>query len=80
MSSSPRKRRLGAEQRRALALLDGSPHGITEEFFILGHGLNRSMLPGLVRAGLALVERRVIIAGNTPVEVGKVRITAAGRR
>jgi hypothetical protein len=38
------------------------------------------MLVRLVRAGLATVQRRVIVAGDTPVEVGKVMITGAGRR
>jgi len=38
------------------------------------------MLVGLVRAELAAVRRRVIMAGDTPVEVGKVMITAAGQR
>jgi hypothetical protein len=80
MASPSRKRRLGPVQRRALELLASNPHGVTEEMLIYGHGLSRRMLPGLVRAGLATVERRVIIAGDTLVEVGKVRITAAGRR
>jgi hypothetical protein len=80
MSSPSRKRRLGPEQRRALELLAGSPHGATEEMLIHGHGFSRRMLAGLVRAGLATVQRRVIMAGDTPVEVGKVRITAEGRR
>ncbi len=80
MASPPRKRRLGPEQRRALELLAGSPHGATEELLIHGHGLSRRLLAGLVQAGLATVERRVIMAGDTLVEVGKVKITAAGRR
>jgi hypothetical protein len=37
------------------------------------------MVAGLVLAGLATVRRRVIMAGDTPVEVGKVMITEAGR-
>jgi hypothetical protein len=44
------------------------------------HGFSRRMLAGLIRAGLATVQRRVIVAGDTPVEVGKVMITDAGRR
>ena len=80
MSSSSRKRRLGPEQRRALELLAGGPHGATEEMLIHGHGFSRRMLASLVRAGLAIVERRVIMAGDSLVEVGKARITAAGRR
>jgi hypothetical protein len=75
-----RKRRLSAEQRRALELLAGSPHGATEELLAYGHGFSRRMLGGLIQAGLATVQRRVIMAGEVPVEVGKVMITAAGRR
>ncbi len=80
MASPPRKRRLGPEQRRALELLAGKPHGATEELLIHGRGLSRRVLASLARARLATVERRVIMAGDTAVEVGKVRITAAGRR
>jgi hypothetical protein len=63
-----------------LELLAGSPHGATEELLIYGHGFSRRMLAGLLTAGLTTVQRRVIMAGDTPVEVGKVMITAAGRR
>lgn len=79
MASPPRKRRLSSEQRRALELLAGNPHGATEELLAYGHGFTRRMLARLVRAGLATVQRRVIVAGDTPVEVGKVMITDAGR-
>jgi hypothetical protein len=44
-----------------------------------GHGFSRRMLAGLVSTGLAIVQRRVIMAGDTPIEIGKVMITAAGR-
>jgi hypothetical protein len=80
MASRPRKRRLSSEQRRALKLLASSRHGATEELLAYGHGFTRRMLAGLVRAGLATVQRRVILAGDTPVEVGKAMITDAGRR
>ncbi len=79
MASPPRKRRLSSEQQRALELLASNPHGATEELLAYGHGFTRRMLARLVRAGLATVQRRVIVAGDTPVEVGKVMITAAGR-
>jgi hypothetical protein len=78
--SSPRKRRLSPQRRRALELLAGTPHGTTEELLVYVHGFSRRMLAGLVRAALATVQRRVIVAGDTPVEVGKVMITDAGRR
>ena len=74
------KRRLSPERRRALELLAGSPHGATEELLMYGHGFSWRMLAGLIRAELATVQRRVIMAGDTPVEVGKVMITAAGRQ
>ena len=79
MAKSPRKRRLRSEQRRALELLASSPHGATEEMLAYGHGFSRWMLAGLVSTGLAIVQRRVIMAGDTPIEIGKVMITAAGR-
>jgi len=80
MASPPRKRRLSSEQRRALELLASSPHGATEELLAYAHGFTRRMVARLARAGLATVQRRVIVAGDTPVEVGKVMITDAGRR
>ena len=79
MASAPRKRHLSSEQRRALELLASSPHGATEELLAYGHGFSRRMLAGLVSTGLAIVQRRVIMAGDTPIEIGKVMITAAGR-
>jgi hypothetical protein len=80
MASPARKRRLSSEQRRALELLASNPHGATEELLGYGHGFTMRMLARLVRAGLATVQRRVIVAGDTLVEVGKVMITDAGRR
>jgi len=79
MASAPRKRHLSSEQRRALELLASSPHGATEELLAYGPGFSRRMVAGLVLAGLATVRRRVIMASDTPVEVGKVMITGAGR-
>jgi hypothetical protein len=80
MASAPRKRRLSPEQRRAPELLAESPHGATEEMLVYGHGFSRRMLAGLVRAELVAAHRRVIMAGDTAIEVGKIMITAAGRR
>ncbi len=80
MGKFPRKRHLSPERRRALELLASSPNGTTEELLVYCHGFTRRMLAGLVGAGFATVQRRVIMAGDTPVEVGKVMITAAGQR
>jgi hypothetical protein len=60
MSSSPHKRRLGPQQRRALELLASNPHGVTEELLMFGHGFSWRMVAALVRARLATVERRVM--------------------
>jgi hypothetical protein len=76
----PRKRRLGAEQRRALKLLASSRQGVNEELLVRGHGISRRMLAGLVRTGLVAEEREVIKAGGKTIEVVRVRITEAGRK
>ena len=75
----PRKRRLGGEQRRALRLLAISPFGATEAI-MLAHGFTRRTLAGLDRAGLATAQRETIKAGSKTINVGRVRITDAGRK
>jgi hypothetical protein len=72
--------RLNVERRQALQLLASSPDGVNEELLFLDHGFTRRMLTGLVRAGLAAAEREVVKAGGKPIEVVRVRITAAGRK
>ena len=67
-------------QRRALTLLAGSRHGVIEELLVRGHGFSRAVLASLTRRRLAAKEREVMMAGAKPVEVVRVRITAAGRR
>lgn len=46
--------RLTDDQRRALRLLAGKPHGVTEAM-MLAHGFKREMLSRLVLAELAIV-------------------------
>ncbi len=72
--------RLSDEQRRALKLLAGSPHGATEAL-LLAKGFETKMLVGLVHEGLAtaLVGEPVRDGGKT-VEVVRIRITEPGRR
>src|SRR5258708_14067173 len=70
---------LTAEQRRALAMLtraglDGAPQAS-----LMAHGFCVSMIAGLVKRGLATVTREKVRSGGRLVDVGKVRITAAGR-
>ena len=79
-ASPPKPPRVGAEQRRVLALLAGSRDGVKAELLILGHCVSRRVLAGLVRAGLAAAKREVVMAGGKAIEVVRVRITAAGRR
>jgi hypothetical protein len=78
MAAPPRKRHLGAEQRRALQLLASSPFGAAEAI-MRAHGFTRRMLAGLVRAGLATAERKAVNTGGKAIAAGRVRITPAGR-
>jgi hypothetical protein len=72
--------RISSEQERALKLLAGGRHGVNEELLVRGHGFSRGVLASLVRRRLAAREREVMMAGARPVEVVRIRITAAGRR
>jgi hypothetical protein len=77
-----RKRRLSPQPRRTLELLSllaSSPHGATEALLVRVHGFENDMIAGLVGAGLATAERETMKAGVKPIEVVRLRITAAGR-
>jgi hypothetical protein len=81
--TTARKRRLNPQPRRTLemlALLASSPHGATEALLVRVHGFDSDMVGSLVRAGLATAEREIMKAGPKPVDVVRVRITAAGRK
>ena len=80
MAASPPKPRVSAEQRRALRLLASSRHGVNAALLVHGHGFKRRVLAGLVRRKLTAAEREVAMAGGNPIEVVRIRITAAGRR
>ena len=78
-----RKRRLSPQPRRTLELLKllaSSPHGATEALLVRVHGFDSDMVAGLVRAGLAAGECETTKAGAKPVEVVRLRISAAGRK
>jgi hypothetical protein len=81
MAEPPRKRHLGAEQRRALQLLASSPFGVSEAT-MFAQGFNRRMLASLIRAGLATAQPENIKAGSQSLgrSRGRVMITEAGRR
>jgi hypothetical protein len=76
MGESPRKRHLGAEQRRALQFLASSLFGVSEAI-MFAQDFKRRMLASLIRAGLATAQRENIKAS---LAVGRIRITDAGRR
>ena len=73
--------RLTAEQRRALSTLAAAgPRGCVEALMVHAHGFTVEALAGLVRGGLASVEVKSVRAGRSPVEVIRMKITAAGLR
>jgi len=81
MTAPPRKRRLSAEQRRALAMLaNAGQKGVTQAI-MLANGFKPRMLAHLDREGLAtaMIGERVKAGGKT-VEVVRVKITPTGRR
>ncbi len=47
---------------------------------MLAHGFTGRMLAGLVRAGLATARGKTVKAGDNAITVGRVRMTAVGRR
>ena len=78
IAMTPRKRARNPVQRRALQLLVSSPYGATEAM-MHAHGFTRRTLAGLVRAELATARHEIVKAGDKTIDVGRVRITAAGR-
>jgi len=80
MATPPRKHRLSAEQRRALEMLAGNPHGVSDDLLVLAHGFDGGMIADLVHTGLATKHGETITAGGPPIEVVRVRITEAGRK
>jgi hypothetical protein len=66
--------RLTADQRRALRLLAGAPHGVTEAMR-LAHGFRREMLARLVLRGLATVTTGTMRAGAATMKVERLSDT-----
>jgi hypothetical protein len=72
---------LTTDQARALRLLDETePRGCTKAVMTLAHGFKAELLAGLGYEGLASMVVETITAGDQPIEVARLRITAAGRR
>ena len=80
MPDTRRSRRLPKpDRRRALALLASAPHGLTEALMI-AHGFTAEQMVELITAGLAGAVHERVMAGKTPMQVTRLRITPAGRR
>jgi hypothetical protein len=78
-ASKSGKKRLNAEQRRALELLASIPRGATEAL-LLAHGFRRETLVALVLAELATIASETMRAGGQTINVERYRITDAGRK
>jgi hypothetical protein len=70
---------LTANQRRALEMLAGSPHGCTEGT-LRTHGFKVGLLTGLVSAGLATANPESVKAGGQTLSLVRFKITHAGLR
>jgi hypothetical protein len=70
---------LTADERRALVLLSSSGQNGATQQLLSAHGFGVPMVAGLVHDGFATMTREQMNAGGKLVEVGKVRITDAGR-
>lgn len=66
------------EQLRALRLLARSPNGCTEAL-MLAHGFSIEMLTMLLSQRLARADAHSMRAGERPITVVWMQITAAGR-
>ncbi len=62
-----------------LAMLATADRNGATQSLLTAHGFGVSMIAGLVNHGLATLTREQVKAGGKMIEVGRVRITAAGR-
>ena len=70
---------LSGEQRRALNMLAGSPHGCTEAA-LRAHGFTVVLLAKIVRTGLAVANPEIVKAGGRTLSMLRLTITDAGRQ
>jgi hypothetical protein len=75
----PRSRDLNCEQRRALDMMAGSPHGCTEEI-LRAHGFTVRLLTRIARAGLAVARPEIVKAGGRTLSLLRLTITDLGRQ
>jgi hypothetical protein len=76
MALIPSRRGPTAEEREALKMLAGSPSGCSQSI-MMAHGLAIGVLHQLVRDGLVM-EKREIVLGRRTIVVTRLRITEVG--
>jgi hypothetical protein len=79
MAVRPRSRDLNSEQRHALEILAGSPHGCTEET-LRAHGFTVRLLARIVRDGFAVAKPAIVKAGGRTLSMLRLTITDSGRQ
>jgi hypothetical protein len=72
-------KRLSAEERRALAMLATAGRKGATQPLLSGWGFDSVTITGLLDKGLATVTPSKVRIGDKTIEVGRVRIKAAGR-
>jgi hypothetical protein len=81
MDETPTKTEPQQATTPVLVLLARFPHGINEDLLVLAHGLDRTMIAGLIEEGLATARREIVTGpGRTTIEVVRISISDAGRR
>jgi hypothetical protein len=70
---------LGADERRALAMLATAGRDGAAQAWLSAHGFDASMIAGLVNQGMATITAEKVRIDDKVVAVPKVRITAAGQ-
>jgi hypothetical protein len=80
MAGTARNRQSGsfADRRRALTVLGDNPDGCTQAI-MLAYGFKSQLLAELVRAKLVTEHYGRVMQGGRPINVTRMRITAAGR-
>jgi hypothetical protein len=68
-----------AEEKRALQLLAGTPHGYTKKT-LRAHGFRDGLLSRIVRAGLAVAKPEIVKADGRTLSLVRLTITDAGRQ
>jgi transposase len=68
------------DRRRALELLAYCPRDGCTEAMMLAHGVSTAQIVELVRAGLAQMQEKRVVAEGKANKVVRIRITEAGHR